>query len=104
MRDYDINKLDAMVEKTISEKVKHYYTDWKNYDRPKYMKFKGIDAIKSAILLVRECGTYIFSDIELAEKEAAKTIYEYFTTQEASNVYKIDFTKGTVRLIHKGNI
>ena len=35
------NEIDNRIEKIVKRKVKAYYTDWKNYDRPYYMKLKG---------------------------------------------------------------
>ena len=35
MKYPNIDSLDQRIEAIISRTVKHYYTDWKNYDRPK---------------------------------------------------------------------
>lgn len=100
MRKYDINKLDRQVESIITKTVKHYYTDWKNYDRPKYMRLKGSKE-NSALLIARTCGTYLYSESEL-NTDYAKTVVSYYTNQEPANIYRIDFLTGTVKLIHKG--
>lgn len=92
--------LDKKIENIIKKYVKYYYTDWKNYDRPKYMKLKGIKP-DHCYLIVRTSGTYLFSDEELANNEGAQTIYKYFTTQEPANVYDIQIKKQSIKLIHK---
>lgn len=95
MKYSDIDALDRRIEKVIDTTVKHYYTDWKNYDRPKYMMFKGShDAEdKDLVLIARECGTYLIRlhDI-LSGDEWAATLYEYFQTQERATYYHIDIT------------
>lgn len=101
MRKYDINTLDQKIEKIVKKTVEYYYTDWKNYDRPKYMKLKGDSSVKNITLIARKCGTYLFSDKEIASGEAAAFL-EYYTTQEAANFYNIDMVAGSVKLTHKG--
>ena len=94
MKYPNINALDTRVEKIISSTVKHYYTDWKNYDRPKYMKFKGSSdqADKKMILIARTCGTYLIrlEDIKAGDNWAV-TLYNYFQEQEHGNYYFIDW-------------
>lgn len=96
MKYQTINELDNRIEKIISQTVKYYYTDWKNYDRPKYMNFKGSNDSddKKLVLLARESGTYIvrIADV-LANDEWAKTLYEYFQTQDRSDYYLIDLKR-----------
>jgi hypothetical protein len=102
MRYPSIEALDNRIEKIIDSTVKHYYTDWKNYDRPKYMKFKGsADAAdKDLILIARECGTYLIrtEDIKTGN-EWAKTLVEYFQTQESADYYHININKLEVKKI-----
>jgi len=91
-----IDALDLRIEKIISGTVKHYYTDWKNYDRPKYMKFKGSSdqADKKMILIVRACGTYLvrIEDIKAGD-DWAVTLYNYFQEQEHADYYYININK-----------
>ena len=99
MKYNTINELDARIENIIKRNVKYYYTDWKNYDRPKYMKLKGssrwID--KGLVLIVRDCGTYLFTLEELATRPTAAAIYEYYYQQETGNhYYTIDLEKLTI--------
>ena len=102
MKYQNINELDKRIEKIISATVKHYYTDWKNYDRPKYMKFKGSadTADKDLILIARECGTYLIrtEDIKTGN-EWAKALVEYFQTQESADYYHININKLEVKKI-----
>lgn len=88
-----IEALDCRVEKIIDRTVKHYYTDWKNYDRPKYMRFKGSQdwEDKKLILIARSCGTYLvkISDI-LAGNDWANTLIRYYSTQESADFYYIN--------------
>lgn len=96
MKYSNINALDSRIEKIISGIVKHYYTDWKNYDRPKYMKFKGSSdrADKELILIARECGTYLIriADIKAGD-DWAVTLYNYFQEQEHGQYYYININK-----------
>lgn len=102
MKYQTINELDNRIEKIISQTVKHYYTDWKNYDRPKYMTFKGSKSAddKKIVLLVRESGTYLVRTADVLNKdEWANTLYEYFQTQDRSDYYLIDIAKLTCKKI-----
>ena len=102
MKFNTIDELDAKVEKTVSNNVKYYFTDWKNYDRPKYMKFKGSNkrTDKRIILSVRDCGTYLYTE---DEKNTAgswgNTLYEYFHNYESAKHYLIDLEKLTFQKI-----
>lgn len=102
MKYSNINELDQRIEKIISQTVKHYYTDWKNYDRPKYMCFKGStdQADKNLILIARTCGTYLIriEDIK-AGNDWANTLYEYFQTQERATYYHININNLEIKKI-----
>lgn len=100
MKYNSILELDNRIENIIDSTVKNYYTDWKNYDRPKYMKLKGSsdNNDKIMILLARTYGTYIFSksdldySISLGKEENMKkltaiTILEYYFNQEHDHSY-----------------
>lgn len=103
MKYTNINELDARIERIIKRTVQNYYTDWKNYDRPKYMRLKGSRdrEDKKMILIVRKCGTYLFTLDEIAARESAAAIYEYYYTQEAtsSNYYLIDLDRVSIEKI-----
>lgn len=104
MRYKNINDLDARIERIIKSTVKHYYSDWKNYDRPKYMKLKGSrDRLdKQLILIVRECGTYLLTINAIETSEGAAAIYEYYQTQEHADYYFIDLDRLTIAKIEPG--
>lgn len=92
MKYRSILELDNKIERIIDRTVKHYYTDWKNYDRPKYMGLKGSEAPedKELILIARECGTYLLTLDHIASSEGATAIYTYFQTQEKATYYYIN--------------
>ena len=96
MRYTNIDALDARIEKIISQVVKHYYSDWKKYDRPKYMAFKGSSDRKDKefILIARECGTYIVRTADVyGGNDWATTIYEYYQKQERGSYYYVNIDR-----------
>lgn len=95
MKYHTQKELDNRIESIIKKTVKYYYTDWKNYDRPKYMGMKGsFDRNdKILILLVRESGTYLIRQADVFKEEWPTTLYTYFHTQDKSDYYKIDLNK-----------
>ena len=102
MKYSNINELDQRIENIISRTVKHYYTDWKNYDRPKYMNFKGSTnkADKDLILIARTCGTYLVRTEDIkAGDDWANTLYTYFQTQEHGTYYHININNLECKLI-----
>jgi hypothetical protein len=102
MKYSNINELDQRIEKIISQTVKHYYTDWKNYDRPKYMGLKGSDKKedKKVILIARSCGTYLVRIEDIKNNDNwAITIYEYYQTQEHATYYYININSYEVKKI-----
>lgn len=102
MKYSNINELDQRIENIISRTVKHYYTDWKNYDRPKYMGLKGSEdqADKKVILIARSCGTYLVRTEDIKAGDAwATTIYEYYQTQEHATYYYININNYEVKKI-----
>lgn len=93
MKYKNIDCLDSRIEKIVRRKVKYYYTDWKNYDRPKYMCYKGSTrrADKKLFLLVRDCGTYLLRAADVKDRDtAAGAIYDYFRNYEKCDYYEID--------------
>lgn len=84
-----IDELDARIERIIKKKVESYYTDWKNYDRPKYMGLKGSQDRKDKIiiLIARKCGTYLLTVDGINNSEWAASVYEYYFTQSTNNDY-----------------
>ena len=102
MKYPNIDSLDQRIETIISRTVKHYYTDWKNYDRPKYMSCKGSadKDDKKLVLIARSCGTYLVkvADIKAGDNWAV-TIYNYYQEQEKADYYMIDIESLEIKKI-----
>ena len=98
MKYSNIEELDARIERIIDSNVKNYYTDWKNHDRPKYMKLKGSEdrKDKQMILIARECGTYLLTLDQILTNISAACIYEYYQDNEDANYYYINLEDFTV--------
>ena len=78
-----IDRIERIVKKT----VKHYISDWTEYDRPKLIKCLASNERddKELILIARDCGTYLLRVADTKEKDsAAASILEYYKEQEAS--------------------
>lgn len=90
-----IKELDARIEREVKRTVENYYTDWKNYDRPKYMKFKGSNdrEDKQLILIARACGTYLIRTADIYRNDWATTLFEYYQTQERASYFLIDLSR-----------
>ena len=103
MRYKNINELDNRIEKIVDTTIKYYYTDWKHYDRPKYMKFKGSNDAddKKLVLLVSDTGTYLVRVADALTRETwGETLYEYFQTQDHKDYYYIDINKFECRKLN----
>ena len=99
MKYKNIDALDARIERIIKATVINYYTDWKHYDRPKYMKLKGSKdrRDKHLILSVRKTGTYLYTEADKNERGTwEETLWNYFHTQERADHYKIDLDRLTI--------
>ena len=90
-----IDELDARIESIVRKTVESYYTDWKNYDRPKYMRLKGSKNRDDKIfyLIVRSCGTWIVTKNEYMTSESMKTVFDYYWDQERSTYYKVNIDR-----------
>lgn len=97
MKYNTIDLLDLHIENIVKRHVKHYYTDWKNYDRPYYMKLKGSPrkADKKLILIVRDCGTYLYTIDELYNYDFGRTVCTYYG--ESASYYSIDIDNLTCK-------
>lgn len=95
IRYTNINDLDAKIERIISRTVLYYYSDWKNHDRPKYMKFKGSSDPndKKFLLLVRDCGTFIVRTCDIYKDEWATAIFEFYQTESSADYYYINLNE-----------
>lgn len=94
MKFENIDLLDKKIESIIDFRVKSYYSDWKKYDRLKYMVKKGSEDMqeKKLVLIARTAGTYLFSEKELENYDFALTCLDYYFNQErySSWFYYID--------------
>jgi len=101
MKYKNIDDLDRAIERQASRIIKHYYTDWKNYDRPTYMGFKGAKerTKKHILILFRECGSYIFSEWDFLDRKTPAEIIDYYLMQDRrGNVYFfVDLEKLTLK-------
>lgn len=102
MKYNTIQDLDSRIENIIKRTVKHYITDWTQYDRPKYNGFKESSerADKEFYLIARTCGTYLvrIEDIN-AGNEWANAIIDYYRTQNPATYYYINLNKLEVKKI-----
>ena len=86
----------------VQHNIGGYCLYWKNYDRPKYMSFKGSADRddKELILIVRSCGTYLVRTADIKAGDSwANTLIEYYQTQEHASYYYINITKMEVKKI-----
>lgn len=95
MKYKTMQELDARIERIIKRKVKFYYTDWKHYDRPKYMGFKGsrIREDRHLFLIVRESGTWLERVSDLYKDNWTTAVFEQYTDSKTSDYYIIDLDR-----------
>ena len=95
MKYKTIDDLDARIEKTIKRSVKSYYTDWKHYDRPKYMGYKGSREMedKRLFLIVRECGTWLERESDLYKDNWTTAVFEQYLDFSNVTYYTIDIDR-----------
>ena len=101
MKYKSIDLLDAAIERVIKRTLKSYYTDWKNYDRPHYMKLKGSESRedKKIILIARKYGSYLWSNNDFLEYRFPMEASEYYFKYELehSHFYYIDLESLTLK-------
>ncbi len=96
----NIDELHAYIERQARRTIKHYYTDWKNYDRPDMMKATG-NKEKEVYIIVRECGSYFYTLEHLRKSLYARTVMDYYNTDSTAKYFRVDFQKLTVEAIEK---
>lgn len=89
-----INRIDRIINGT----VKHYRSDWTEYDRPKLIRWLASDKRddKQLLLIARDCGTYLLRAADIATAGSpAETILSYYRDQEPSgcSFYRIDLNR-----------
>lgn len=95
----NIDEVHAYVERQAKRIIKHYYTDWKNYDRPALMRATGEKA--TIYVILRECGSYLFTAADL-ERENPKIIMDYYAGDSTAKYYKLDLRTYTAETIPAG--
>lgn len=77
----DFSELMTQLDSMARKKVKHYFTDWTEYDIPNLKKYMAsTDRIEKRLtLILRDCGTWlIFTDDINKPGTGANTIYNYY--------------------------
>lgn len=95
-----IDELHAYLERKAKKIVKHYYTDWKNIDRPYLMKLTG-ERTSEVYVIFRDCGTYLYSRKDL-DREFPQVIMDYYKNNKGTEYYKIDLYRLTAEKIESG--
>lgn len=67
------DELAATMDRIVSREVKHYRTDWTDYDRPAILDEKKTPVATSYTWITRECGTYLFPS---AAADAIRSVLE----------------------------
>ena len=98
-----IDELHQAIEKKADKIIKHYYSDFKNYDRPAIMKHTG-EKTKEVYLILREAGSYLFSAADLLdiERDYPVVVMNYYTNDTTAHYFKIDFSRFTLEEIPAG--
>lgn len=97
----NIDDLHSYLEKEAHKTIKHYYTDWKNYDRPDVMKHTGLKT-KEVYIILRECGSYLHTREDLLKYDFSATVMDYYTSDRTAKYYKVNFDALTVEAIPAG--
>ena len=100
MKYKNIDLLDSRIERIVKSTVKHYYTDWKNCDRIKYIHCKSSnqERDKNLILIVRKCGTWLIHQDNLKEPESWDSkIYGYYKENENAIYYRINLNELSIK-------
>lgn len=95
-----IDALHAYIERQARRTIKHYYTDWKNYDRPAMMKATG-EKTTAVYIILRESGSYLYTADDL-KREYPAAVMNYYTQDSTAKYYKVDFKHYTAERIPAG--
>ena len=96
----NIDDLHAYLEKQASRTIKHYFTDWKNYDRPEVMRHTGLKT-RAVYIILREAGSYLYTREDLHRNFPA-AVMDYYTNYGKAKYFKVDFDRLTVERIPAG--
>lgn len=99
----DIDSLHAYIEKKARQIIRHYYTDWKNYDRPSMMKATGAKE-KEVYVILRDCGSYFYLAEELTDptRDFPITVMDYYTSDKSARYFKVNFRDLVIEEITPG--
>ena len=97
----NIDDLHSHLEKEAHKTIKHYYTDWKNYDRPEIMKHTGLKT-REIYIILRECGSYLYTREDLLQCDFSATVMDYYTSDRTAKYYRVNFDALTVESIPAG--
>lgn len=99
----NIDELHAFLERRAKQIIKHYFSDWKNMDRPEVMKHTG-EKTSDVYIIFRESGSYLYSREELADmrRDFPAVVMDYYKTDRTALYYKVDFCKLTAEKIPAG--
>ena len=99
----NINSLYDYIERQAKRTIKFYYTDYKNYDRPRLMTF-AYDKEPEIYLILRKCGSYIYTAAELLDPgyDFPAYVMDYYTSDESAKYYKLNMKTLTVETIPAG--
>lgn len=104
MKYKTIDLLDSKIEKIIKKRVVSYYTDWKNNDRPYYMKLKGSNDPREKIcmLVVRKYGTYLYTYNDFINYSFPLECIDYYFKYERENsdFYMLDINDKRIDLLN----
>ena len=102
----DINELKAMLENIINKQVKHYKTDWTDYDLPKLEKCIASNNMneKNLTLIARNSGTWLLFTNDLRDPGSqASIIFNYYlpgscgaSKKTPEKYYNIDLSALTI--------
>lgn len=96
-----IDDLHAAIEKKARRIINHYYTDWKNYDRPALMKATGNQ--ETIYIILRDSGSYLYTYNELkAGYQFGLDVMDYYKTDRTAVYFKVDLKKLTLEQIPAG--
>lgn len=109
----NFNELLKALDTLAHKHVKHYISDWMEYDVPRLNKLNASKdrSEKNLILILRDCGTWlIFADDIKDPTTTAHTIYNYYLpggpdnpARNPNKYYKIDLIAFTVELLKLDN-
>ena len=96
----NIDELHAFLERRAHQIIKHYFTDWKNLDRPEVMRHTGLKT-KEVYIIFRESGIGYTSQAYAASDFPA-TVMDYYKDYRNTAYYKVDFCSLTAEKIPAG--